>query len=272
RRAPMSKRVGSLWHHPDFLRLWAGQSVSVLGDQVELLALPLTAVLNLHAAPAEMGLLGAVEYAPFLLIGLVAGVWIDRRRRRPVVLGADVGRLILIGSIPAVAIAGRLSMGYLYCVAFAAGTLKVLFDVAYQSYLPALVARDQLVEGNSKLEVSSSVAQIAGPGLAGVLVQILGAPVALAVDALSFAVSVVSLTLIHTPEPAPVKPDKQAGMGRELREGMATVIQSPLLRAIAGCTGTANLFSNVSMAIFILYASRELAIAPAGLGIILAAA
>src|SRR5262249_25548021 len=183
------------------------------------------------APRAGMGWLGAAERAPFLLTGLLAGVWIDRRQRRPVLIWADVGRAILIGSIPAVTLLGWLSIGYLYGVAFTAGLLKVLFDVAYQSYLPALVARDQLVEGNSKPEVSNSVAQIAGPGLAGILVQALSAPIALLVDALSFVVSVVSLDLIHAPEPAPAAAAKRPSFGRDLRDGTATVFKSPLLRA-----------------------------------------
>jgi predicted MFS family arabinose efflux permease len=267
----MPSRFNGLWRHPDFLKLWAGQSVSVLGDQVGFLALPLTAVLVLGATPAEMGFLGAAERAPFLLIGLFAGVWIDRRRRRPVLIGADVGRALLVGSIPLVALLGRLSMGYLYWVAFVTGVLTVLFDVSYQSYLPALVARDRLVEGNSKLEVSNSVAQIVGPSVAGVLVQLLTAPIALLVDALSFVVSIVSLGFIRAPEPKPERAADRAGLRRELGEGMATVFKNPLLRAIAGCTGTSNLFSNATFAIFVLYATRDLAIGPAALGLVLAA-
>jgi predicted MFS family arabinose efflux permease len=264
-------RFGGLWRQPDFLKLWAGQSVSVLGDQVGFLALPLTAVLVLRATPVEMGFLGAAERAPFLLIGLFAGVWIDRRRRRPVLIGADVGRALLVGSIPVVALLGWLGMGYLYWVAFVIGVLTVLFDVAYQSYLPALVARDRLVEGNSKLEVSSSVAQIVGPSVAGVLVQILTAPLALLVDALSFVVSVTSLSFIRAPEPKPERAADRASLRDELGEGVATVFKSPLLRAIAGCTGTSNLFSNATFAIFVLYATRDLAIGPAALGLVLAA-
>jgi predicted MFS family arabinose efflux permease len=267
----VSGRIGGLWRHPDFLKLWAGQTVSVFGDQVGFLALPLTAVLVLHATPAEMGLLGAAERAPFLLIGLVAGVWIDRQRRRPILMGADLGRALLVGSIPAVALLARLGIGYLYCVAFAVGILTVLFDVAYQSYLPVLVARGQLVEGNSKLEVSNSVAQIAGPSVAGVLVQLLTPPLALIVDALSFLVSVVSLAYIRRPEPEPAHTSKQPGLREELGEGMATVLKSPLLRAIAACTATANLFSNATFAVFVLYATRDLAIGPAALGLVLAA-
>jgi MFS family permease len=267
----VSGRFGGLWRHPDFLKLWAGQTVSVFGDQVGLLALPLTAVLVLHATPAEMGLLGAAERAPFLLIGLVAGVWIDRQRRRPILMGADLGRALLVGSIPVVALLARLGMGYLYCVAFAVGILTVLFDVAYQSYLPVLVTRDQLVEGNSKLEVSNSVAQVAGPSVAGMLVQLLTPPLALIADALSFVVSVVSLGYIRTPEPEPAHVSKQLGLREELREGMATVLKSPLLRAIAACTATANLFSNAAFAVFVLYATRDLAIGPAALGLVLAA-
>ncbi len=178
--------LGGLWRHGDFLRLWTAQTISVFGTQVTLVALPLAAVLALDASAAQVGVLGAAERVPFLLFGLFAGVWVDRLRRRPVMIWADIGRALVLAWIPVAAVLGLLSIEQLYFVGFLAGVLTVFFDVAYQSYLPALVERDQLVEGNSKLEVSNSIASIAGPGIAGVLVQILTAPIAIFVNSLSY--------------------------------------------------------------------------------------
>src|SRR5690242_11212099 len=158
-------QLAGLWRHADFLKLWTGQTISQFGTQVSELAIPLTGALVLNASPAEMGLLGAFDFAPFLLLSLFAGVWVDRMRRRPVLIVADIGRVLLLGSIPAAALLGVLRMEQLYVVGLLTGVLTVFFDVAYQSYLPVLVSREHLVEGNSKLEVSRSVAQIAGPGV-----------------------------------------------------------------------------------------------------------
>src|SRR5919199_2128290 len=262
---------GGLWRHPDFVKLWSGQTISRFGSEISQLAIPLTAALVLGASPAQMGLLGAFEFAPFLLLSLFAGVWVDRVHRRPVLIVADVGRAILLGSIPAAALAGVLRIEQLYVVGLLTGVLTVFFDVAYQAYLAVLVKREHLVEGNSKLEVSRSVAQIAGPGVAGALVQLVTAPIAVVVDAISFVASVIFLLLIGAPEPAPVR---QAGtdgsVWSELREGLAVVIGNPLLRSIAGCTATSNLFGNAMQAIYVLYVTRELGLQPAVIGLIYA--
>jgi MFS family permease len=267
-----SARVrGGLWRHSDFVKLWTGQTISQFGSQVSQLAIPLTGALALNASPAQMGLLGAFEFAPFLVLSLFAGVWVDRMRRRPILIIADVGRAVLLGSIPVAALLGILRIEQLYVVGLLAGVLTVFFDVAYQSYLPVLVTREHLVEGNSKLEVSRSVAQIAGPGIAGALVQLITAPMAVVVDALSFVASVVSLLFIHAPEPEPVRHDGKAGsMWAELREGLAVVLGNPLLRSIAGCTATSNLFGNAMQAIYVLYVTRELGLQPAVIGLIFA--
>ncbi len=264
---------GGLWRHPDFVRLWAGQTISQFGTQISQLAIPLTAALVLNASPFEMGLLGAFEFAPFLLLSLFAGVWVDRTARRPVLIVADVGRALLLGSIPAAAFLGILHIEQLYVVGLLTGVLTVFFDVAYQSYLPVLVSREHLVEGNSKLEVSHSVAQIAGPGVAGALVQLITAPLAVLVDALSFIASVISLLLIHAPEPAPERhAGSSSSMWSELRAGLGVVLDNPLLRSIAGCTGTSNLFGNALQALFVLYLTRDLGLPPAVIGLIYAVA
>src|SRR5919204_1524762 len=156
-------RFAGLWRHADFMRLWTAQTVSQFGSQITQLGLPLTAALVLGASPAQMGVLGAAEFAPFLLFGLIAGVWVDRLPRRPILVWADVGRALLLATIPAGAYLGLLRIEQLYVVGFLAGVLTVFFDVAYMAYLPSLVARDRMVEGNSKLELGRSAAQIAGP-------------------------------------------------------------------------------------------------------------
>jgi hypothetical protein len=172
------RRPGALRRHPDFLKLWAGETVSLFGSQVTVLALPLTAILTLGASARELGVLNAARFAPFLLLTLVAGVWVDRRRRRPAPIGANAGRALLIGAVPALAYLGLLRIEYLCLIAFLAGTLTVFFDLAYQAYVPSLIGRAHVVEGNSKLQVSASAAEAGDPGLGGVLVQLLTAPAA----------------------------------------------------------------------------------------------
>lgn len=260
----------TLWRHPDFMKLWMGQTVSQFGAQITLLALPLTAVLLLHASPAQMGILGAMEMAPFLLIGLFAGVYVDRVRRRPLLVAADVGRALLLATVPAMAALHVLVMPILYALGFLVGSLTVLFDVAYQSYLPALVSRKTLVEGNSKLEMSRAVAQIGGPGFAGVLIQWVTAPMALAANALTYVVSVVSLLWIRGEEP-PAAPSGGKGVWADIGEGLTVLVGSPLLRSIAGCTATANFFGSASTAVFMLYVVHQVGLTPGLLGLVLAA-
>ncbi len=264
----MRLRFDGLWRHPDFMKLWAGQTISLFGTMVTHLALPLTAALTLQATPIQMGILGAAEFAPFLLIGLFAGVWVDRVRRRPILIGADIGRALLLGSIPLGAALGMLRMEYLYVISFLIGILTVCFDVSYQSFLPSLVRREQLVEGNSKLEISRSAAQIAGPGAAGVLIQLLTAPVALVVDSISFLASALFLWRIRAAEPEPARPDQQQNVWRDIGEGLHIVLGNPLLRSLAGCTATWNFFSNLSFAVFVLYVTGELGITPVTLGLV----
>jgi MFS family permease len=259
-----------LRQQPNFLKLWIGQTISLVGSQMTILALPLVAILALEATPVQVGILGAAQYAPFLVLGLLAGVWVDRLRRRPLLIWADLGRAALLGSIPTAAVVGLLRIEQLYLVAFLAGVLTVFFDVAYQSFLPSLVRREQLVEGNSKLEMSRSFAQIAGPGLGGGLVQLVTAPIALLVDSLSFLASALFVASIHAREREPDRSARQS-LRAEIVEGLRLVFGHPLLRANAGCTGTWNLFSHLLEVVFILYATRELGVEPATLGLILAA-
>ena len=263
-------RLTGLWHHPDFLKLWGGQTVSLFGSQVSLLAIPLTAVLVLNATALQMGILTALGTLPTLLFGLFAGVWVDRLHRRPILIVADAGRFLLLCLIPLSAVTGILHIGILYVLTFLVGILTIFFNVAYRSYLPSLIEREQLIEGNSKLELSQSVSEIVGPGLAGTLVQILTAPVAILIDAFSFLVSALSLAWIHTPERLPEGDTKQKGMLREIAEGLRFVFGKPILRALTSSFATLTLFNSVLEAVFILYLTRALGITPVVLGIIFA--
>jgi MFS family permease len=263
-------RLAGLWRHSDFLKLWAGQTISLFGSQFSLLAVPLAAAIALEATPAQMGILAAASQAPYLLLGLVAGVWVDRRPRRPIMVAAELGRALVIGSIPLAWLLGALTVEYLYVVTFVVGILAVFFDVAYQSFLPSLVDPERLIEGNSKLELSRSAAQITGPGLAGAVVQLVTAPVAILADAFSFLASALFLGLIRTRESPPTPPTRSRGLWGEIREGLGLVLGHPLLRAIAASNGISNLFDAVQLAVFILFVTRELGVSPGVLGLILA--
>jgi MFS family permease len=261
-------RFAGLWRHADFMRLWTAQTVSQFGSQITQLGLPLTAALVLGASPAQMGVLGAAEFAPFLLFGLIAGVWVDRLPRRPILVWADLGRALLLATIPAGAYLGLLRIEQLYLVGFLAGVLTVFFDVAYMAYLPSLVARDRMVEGNSKLELGRSAAQIAGPGVAGGLIQLLTAPIAILLDSLSFLFSAACLFGIRRAEPPPEPRAAAGSVWQQIGEGLAVVLKSRLLRPIALCTGTSNLFGNMLFAVFILFVTRELGIDAGTLGLL----
>ena len=178
--------IASVIRNADFVRLWTAQTISQFGTQVSLLAIPLVAVSLLNASPFEVALLGTVEFVPFILFSLPAGAWVDRLRRRPILIAGDIGRAAVLASVPIAYALGVLSMAQLYVVGFVAGTLTVLFDVAYQSYLPSIVDRAQLVDGNGKLEASRTIAQSAGPALGGGLIGLVTAPLAILVDGVSF--------------------------------------------------------------------------------------
>src|SRR6266480_134489 len=193
-----------LWKNSDFVKLWLGQTVSHFGSGITGIALPLTAVLVLAATPAQMGILGALDGVSVLVIGLQAGVWVDRVRRRPLLIATDLGRAFILSTIPLAALLGVLRIWQLYIVAVLAGMLTVIFTVASSAYLPSLIPQESLVEGNSKLAMSDALAEIGGPAVAGPLVQLLSAPFAIVFDALSFLFSACCLGLIHTPEPPPI--------------------------------------------------------------------
>jgi MFS family permease len=264
----MQSRFSGLWQHPDFMRLWGAETISLFGSAITQLALPLTAVSLLNATPGEMGVLGAMQFLPFLLIGLFAGVWVDRMRRRPILIAGDVGRALILITVPIAAITNSLSIGQLYVVALINGILTLFFDVAYQSYLPSLVSRQDLVEGNSKLEISRALSAIAGPGLAGVLIKVLTAPITITLDAISFLISAVFLWRIKTQEPEPAPRGDNRNIWREIYEGLGVVFGNRMLRSIAGCTATSNLFSFMGFTVLLLYMKRNLQMDDAVIGLI----
>jgi MFS family permease len=259
-----------LLRQPEFLKLWAAQSISQLGDQITLLALPLVAVLTLDASAAQMGFLVAAELMPHLLFSLLAGVWIERsRRRRRLMIVADVGRALLLASVPLAAAFDVLSFPQLYAVAFAVGTLAVMFDVSWPTLFIAVVPRRDVVDANSKMSLSRSLSYVVGPSAAGFLVQALTAPVTVLLDAFSFLGSALFLARLRAQEP-PVEEDRNGILGR-LRDGFRFVLRDELIRSDLACAATVNLFNYVFHAIFVLYATRELGVAPGTLGIALGA-
>ncbi|CAM5226904.1 MFS transporter [Streptomyces spiroverticillatus] len=261
---------GGLLRLRDFRLLLAGAAAGQVGAQVTLVALPLVAVLELRAPAFQVGLLTAAETAAFLLIGLPAGAWVDRMRKRTLMIRADVVRCAAMASIPLAAVAGVLTMGQLYVVALVTGVATVFFDVAHQSYLPQLLDRERLVAGNGALETVRSSAQVAGPGLGGGLVQLVGAHLAIVADAIGYAVSALFLMAIRKPEAKP-EPVPGASVRKDVAEGLRFVIGNPLLRVIAAATGLGNFFSAMLMATQTVFLVRVLELRPGAVGLMLSA-
>jgi MFS family permease len=256
------------------MKLWFGQTISKFGSHFTYYGLPLTALLIFGATPAQMGLLTAVLSLPALLFGLAAGAWVDRLRRRRVMIAADLARMILLSAIPVAALTGHLSMALLIIVAALSGTLGLVFDVAYQAFLPVLVSREHVLEGNSKLSASESLAEISGPALVGALIQLITAPLAIAFDALSFLVSAISLLLIRIDEPRPAHHppgESSASLWREIQVGIRLVMGHPLLRTMAIVDGMRSFFGNFFGALYSLYVIRDLGMTPVALGVLIGA-
>jgi MFS family permease len=260
---------GALWHNHDLLWLWSAQTVSQFGSQITGLALPLVAILVLEASTFEVAALTVVSWLALFLFSLPAGVWIDRLPRRPIMIAADWGRAIALASIPLAYMLDALTLGQLYAVGLVAGTLTMFFDLTYQSYLPAIVKREELGEGNSKLEVSRSAAQVAGPGLAGLLVSALTAPYAILVDAISFVASALSLGRIkHREELRTAPAGDRRGFQAEIAEGLRFTLPHPIQRPIIVFVAISNFFVQMLFAIFLVYAVRELALPAVTIGLI----
>jgi MFS family permease len=263
------RRPGGLWRHGDFLWLWSSQTISQFGSQVSQLALPLVAIVVLGESAFEVAMLGMVEFLPFLLFSLPAGVWVDRLSRRPILVVADIVRAAALATVPIAYWLDGLTIWQLYIVGFVVGVGTVFFDVAYQSYLPSLVERDQLSDGNSKLEISRSAAQLAGPGVGGVLIAILTAPVAVAADAISFVVSALLIGRIRTAE-RESPPEARRSLLSELWEGLRYVIRHEYVRGMAASVAIFNFFGNVGGAIILVYFVRELGLSAATIGLVFA--
>ena len=263
---------GRLWRHPDFLKLWGGQTISQIGSQLTVLALPTVAILQLHRGAFEVGILIALQRLPFPLLALIAGVWVDRVRRRPLMIAADGLRALALSSVPIAAVLNALTLLQLYGVAVLMGVGTVLFDVAYLAYLPSLVGQTDLVEGNTKLEITFSIAGLAGPGIGGLLIQLVGAAKTLSADALSFVVSVLTLTWIRRGEASPRPTNDRLATDppsliADLGEGLQLVFSNLILRnQLLALTVLALGFHLVDPVLFV-WAYRDLHLTPAILGL-----
>jgi MFS family permease len=257
-----------VWRDRDFVRLWSAGTISVFGTLITRTALPFAAIIALGAGPIEISVLRSLELVAGLVFGLVAGAWVDRLRRRPILIAADLGRALLLGSIPLAAVLGVLGLGQLFVVAFLAAILSIFFDVADRSYLPTIVRQEDLVAANSALTATISMAEFAGFGISGFLVQLVTAPIAIAFDAVSYVVSAVLIRDIRKPEPPrPPAADREPILA-EIRDGLHLIATVPFLRSFTLATAFAHLMWGVFGATYILFAFDELGIGPALYGII----
>ncbi|MFB0620865.1 MFS transporter [Streptomyces sp. AGS-58] len=266
--------TATLWRHRDFRKLWAADAASVLGSQIAELALPLTAITVLGASPLLVGLLAATQYAPFLLIGLPAGAWVDRLPRRPVMIVADLVRAAVLLAVPVSALCGVLRLWVLYPAALVVGGMTVFFDLAAQSFLPTVIEEERLVEGNSKLQISTTIGQLGGASIGGLLVQWLTAPVAVLANSVGFGVSGVLVLLVQAQEELRPPEAERAALVTEIKDGLRSVFGHRLLRPIVLTAGLGNLFGLFGMgqAVLLLYAVRQLHLSAAALGGVLAVA
>lgn len=266
----ITRWIPPLLRLPDFRAFWIGQTISVIGDQVTVVALPLVAVLVLKADPAQMGLLTAATLIPHLLFSLPAGVWLDRvHRRRRLMIASDFGRAVLGLTIPAAWLLHVLTLEQLFVVGFLAGSLTVVFDILWATIFVSVAPRERYVEGNTLLSGSRSIAVVVGPSIAGGLVQALGAPIAIVVDSVSFIASAISLRFVHSPE-VPAEPD-ETPLRERLMVGLRFIARDPIMRATILSAAWINFFNFGFAALFLLYATRELGVPPALLGLVLGA-
>ena len=260
-------RGDGVWRQPDEVRLWSSQMLSLVGSQVTLFALPLSAI-ALGAGPKEMGWLAAARFLPTLLLGLLVGTWVDRLPRRPLLIATDLAQGVVVAGVPLAALTGHLRLEVIYLAAFLVNTLAVLAEVAHTSYLPTLIDRKRLMDGNSSIAVGQQVARVAGPSLAGALVQAATAPIALLADAVSFVVSAVLLGTIRTREPVRARPVGRPSpreLAREIAAGLRFVVAHPVLRTLTGVWGLYYCAFFFFWGQYPLYATRDLGLTPDGL-------
>jgi MFS family permease len=265
-------RHDGLWRNADFVHLWGAATVSTFGSLVTRTALPFTAILLLDASPSAIGVLRVAELLPGFLLGLVAGAWVDRLRRRPIMIATDLGRALLIVTVPVAAFLGWLGLGQLYVIAALVSALSVFFDVAYQSFLPSLVKNEELVEANSKLSAAMSVAEASAFSSAGWLIQLLTAPVAMLIDALTFIASAGLVARIQEPE---FQIDSSTVGSRptiasDVVEGLRAVWREPILRGMVVAGLGQNLAFGLVGTVFLLYVNQEVGFDPGILGMIFA--
>lgn len=264
----MQNTLPGIWHNSNFVKLWAGQTVSLFGSNITLLAIPLAAVTQLAATPFQMGVMQMAQYLPFLLFGLLAGVWVDRLPRRPMLILTDIGRAVALAVVPLAAFNGWLSIEVLYVVTFVVGTFNLFFEAAYAAILPTIVPPQQLAAGNSKLQASAAVAEIAGPGIAGWLVQLVTAAFAILGDMLSFVLSACALVLLRADETPHLATQARNSIMCDLRDGLNGVLRNGYIRALTFCSASANIFINMHLAIYVLYLTRVLHFTPAQIGLL----
>ncbi|MCA1569374.1 MAG: MFS transporter [Chloroflexi bacterium] len=260
--------MSSPWSQPDFRRLWAGRTIAAAGYHVTVLAMQLTAAVTLGASAFEMGLLVAAQSSPALLVSLFAGVWADRLRRRRILIVADLGRAALLLTIPVAWLGGWLSLVQLYLVSFGVGALTTLFDVAVLAYLPTLVGRERLLSANSAIQSSAAAMNIGGPGIAGVLVQWLTAPIAIVVDAIAYVASAASVLAIRKLEDPAPRGETERGMRQEIAEGIRYLLEHRLLRRLSLAGASYALFFGMRAAAVVLYLIGPLALEPLELGLV----
>ncbi len=249
------KLGGNLWHHRDFSRLWLSDTVSQFGNQFTQFALPVLAILSFNATPFELGILGALAFLSYPALGLFVGVWVDRFRRRPIMIICNFGRMAVLGSIPLAFLFHELSLAQIFLVALLNGIFSVFFDVAYHAYLPVLIDRKDLIEGNQKLQISQAAAPIVGPGIAGVIYQIVGGAYTIAIDAIGYLTSAISLLSIGKSEEKKTRTENspKPHFFKEMKEGINIVLGNPTLSHIAGSTATSNFGTNIVGAVLILF-------------------
>src|SRR5215831_14144409 len=256
---------GKLWHHRDFLWFWTGDTITQFTGTISNFALPVVAVLVVEVSPLQLGILEALGFLAFPTLGLFVGVWIDRMKRKPVMIAANIIQVMALGSVPVAYVLGSLGVYQLYLVALVMGITTVFYDVAYQSYLPSLVAKEEVIEGNQKLQTSASASQVLGPTVASALIAIFGAALSVAADAVGTLIAVFTLGTIQKPEPE--QSAREGHFFAEMKEGIKIVTGNKLLWTLAGCTGTSNFGTNIAGVAFILYLYRTLMISPGIAGI-----
>ena len=261
---------GSLFAHRDFRLLLLGQTTSQLGAQVSGVAIPLLAVLTLHASPFELGLVTASSTLAFAVIGLPAGVWLDRWSRRPILIASDLVRTALLVTIPLAAAFGVLTIAHLVVVSLLLGVARVFFDVGYQSYIPSVIGKDQVLAGNSSMETIRASGQVVGPGLGGWLVAFIGAANVVLIQAVTFAVSAITLIAIQTHEPALTSPANKPRFRAQITDGLVFVGRNPILRAMAIASASSNFSFAIASAVTFIFMSRALELSPTAIGVIVA--